>query len=341
MTQLSTKPRVLIITTGGTITMAQDGHGGFEPALGDPTFLDAVPELCALADVDVLPLANIDSANMEPSFWVTLAEALENEYGDYDGFVVTHGTDTLVYTAAALSFFLQDLGKPIVLTGAQVPLVEIGSDARTNLIGAVRVAISDLAEVCIVFGAFVIRGTRAQKTSAFDMQAFTSVNEVPIGTIGLTLRLAPHCVRRDTERQLRIATELCADVARIPVWPGIHPDTIGTLANTYGGLVIEGYGLSSLPSLDDASVVPAIAEATARGVPVVVTTQCILASTTMDRYHVGRAAIAAGAIPALDMTPECAQVKLMWALGQTRDLGAIREIILRNYVGEIRDPGPL
>ena len=337
MEAMSAKPRVLLISTGGTITMVQDRHGGFEPAEDDLPYLRVMPELGDLARIDTLRLANVDSANIEPSFWVEVAEAIADRYENFDGFVITHGTDTMVYTAAALSFFLQGLSKPIVLTGAQVPLVEIGSDARTNLVNAVRAAGSNLSEVCIVFGAFVIRGTRAQKTSAFDLQAFRSVNEIPIGTIGLELQFAPNALMAE-DQSLRVSTSLCHEVARIPVWPGIDPTVISTLAHTHSGLVIEGYGLGSLPSDGERSIAPSIEDATKRGVPVVVTTQCILGSTAMGRYHVGRAALDAGAIPALDMTPECAQVKLMWALGQTRDLSEIRDILQRRYVGEIRVP---
>ena len=317
--------------------MVQDRCGGFEPAEDDLPFRRVIPELGDLANIDSLRLANIDSANIEPRFWVEVAEAITDRYDDFDGFVITHGTDTMVYTAAALSFFLQGLSKPIVLTGAQVPLAEIGSDARTNMVNAVRTAGTKLSEVCIVFGAFVIRGTRAQKTSAFDLQAFRSVNETPIGTIGLELQFAPNALMAE-DQSLRVSTALCHEVARIPVWPGIDPTVISTLAHTHSGLVIEGYGLGSLPSDGERSIAPSIEDATKRGVPVVVTTQCILGSTAMGRYHVGRAALDAGAIPALDMTPECAQVKLMWALGQTRDLSEIRDILQRRYVGEIRVP---
>ncbi len=328
------RPRILLLSCGGTITMARGEDGSLGPA-GVQALLDRLPELQSMAEVEVLSLGDLDSANVQPEFWVQLSAALYERYADYDGFVVTHGTDTMVYTAAALSFFLQELGKPIVLTGAQVPLTQVGSDGRANLINAVRVACADLAEVCVVFGTRVIRGTRARKTSAFDLEAFSSMNETLLGTIGLTLRLAPHARRRSQQRRPLYSPKLCAQVARLAVWPGMEPEVLRMVAAQHAGLVIEGFGVGTVPS-HERSLLPAIRWATSeRGIPVVLGTQCVVGSTALELYQVGRGALEAGAIPALDMTPEAAQVKLMWALGQTRDLRQVESILLKSYVGEL------
>lgn len=335
MPDTPSRPHILVLGTGGTITMAPAANGGLGPAAdGAALLLPRISELAGVADLSFHSLGDVDSSNIQPAFWVELGQTIYERYREFDGFVVTHGTDTLVYTAAALSFFLQELGKPIVLTGAQIPLTQVGSDGRANLANAVRVASSELAEVCIVFGTRVIRGTRARKTSAFHLEAFESVNDEPIGAIGLTLRLAAHARRRSAARRPLFSPHLLPDVARVPVWPGMSPEVVRYLARTHAGLVIEGFGVGTLPS-EERSLLPAIREAIAGGVPVVVGTQCVVGSTALELYQVGRGALEAGAIPAMDMTPEAAQVKLMWALGQSRDLRTIESIMLKSYVGEL------
>lgn len=326
-------PRVLLLKTGGTLTMTTDAEGSLGPGGEEARPLALVPELQGVAHIDCHVLGDHDSANLQPSFWGEVARVLYQRYDDYDGFVVTHGTDTMVYTAAAVSLFLQNVGKPIVFTGAQIPLTHVGSDGRANLVDAVRVAVSDLAEVCIVFGSEVLRATRARKTSAFHLHAFESVNDYSLGTIGLSLRLAPHARRRELRRPL-LAVHLEPNVARTSVWPGMSPEIVRHLAETHAGLLLEGYGVGTLPS-EERSLIPAIREAVARGVPVVLGTQCMLGSTALQLYRLTRTALAAGAIPAMDMTPETALVKLMWALGQSRDIRTVEAIMLRPYVGEL------
>lgn len=330
-------PRVLLVTTGGTITMVRDADGVLAPCSDSERLLVQVPELKSLATIEVLELANIDSADLTPALWVELARVLYERLGDYDGLVVTHGTDTLAYTAAALSFMLQELPKPVVLTGAQVPLGDVGSDGRSNLVSAVRLATADLAEVVVAFGTHVIRGTRAKKMSAFDLQAFTSANAPPVGSIGLSLKLVDD-VRPRSRRKPLYQPFLDPSVALLPVYPGLSPDIVRYLASTHHGLVLAGYGSGNIPS-GALSLVPAIQEATARGVSVVVCTQCLVGSTEMELYRVGRAALQAGAVPALDMTPEAALVKLMWVLGQTHDPRTVESLMLKSVAGELHQSG--
>lgn len=329
------RPSVLLVTTGGTITMFAGEQGGFGPAGSASSILDRVPEIRAIADVEVLPLGDVDSSDIQPDFWAELARVIYESYERFDGFVVAHGTDTMVFSASALSFMLQELSRPIVFTGAQIPLSEIGSDGRSNLINAARVAVADLGEVCIVFGNQVIRGSRARKASAFDLYAFEAVKQPPIGRIGLTLQLAEHARRRGPTRLPLFQPELCPQVARVPVWPGMDPGIIEHLASTHAGIVIEGFGVGTIPTASR-SLLPAIREATRAGVPVIICTQCIVGSTAMELYQVGLGALEAGAIPAMDMTPEATQVKLMWALGQTRDIRRIESMMTKDYVGEIQ-----
>lgn len=330
------KPRILIVSTGGTITMVRGNDGGLAPCSDAGMLLNKVPELRQLAEIEVLPLVNLDSTNLQPAFWLDLAKAIYQRLDSCDGVVITHGTDTLCYTASALAFMLQELPKPVVMTGSQVPLDEIGSDGRANLINAVRVACGDVAEVLVVFGALVIRATRAKKTSAFDMQAFTSVNAPPVGTIGLTIRMDDGLRMRGKRRAL-LRAFLNPNVAMLPVYPGLKPEVVSHLVSTHAGLVLEGYGAGHIPNAEGASLVPAIAEATARRVPVVVCTQCLVGSTEMELYQVGRSALLAGAIPAMDMTPEAALVKLMWVLGQADDPATVGSLMQKAFAGELHE----
>ena len=330
MLNVERKPKILLLTTGGTITMLKSSNGALQPCEDADKLIKAIPE------IEILPIVNIDSSNFTPQVWLQIAKAIFHRMKDFDGFVVAHGTDTMCYTSAALSFMLQELNKPVVITGAQVPLEEIGSDGRSNLINAVRVAISDLAEVAVVFGSQIIRGTRAKKMSAFDMQAFVSVNDNPLGRIGLSIKYDDSAKLRSKKKPL-LRPFLNDRVAMIPVYPGIKPEIIEYLAQTHSGIVIEGYGAGNLPTDENINLIPAIKSAIERKVPVVVCTQCILGSTEMELYQVGRAALDVGAIPAMDMTPETSMVKLMWVLGQTDDIESIDSMMQKSFVGELHE----
>ncbi len=330
---MATKPRILILTTGGTITMLRNEDGTLSLCRDAGSLLGCVPELSQIADIDLLALASIDSSNLQPGLWRAVATAIYERMNQYDGFVVTHGTDTIAYTSAALAFMIQELPKPIVVTGAQVPLGEIGNDGYVNLINAVRVATSDLAEVAVVFGSQIIYGTRAKKTSVFDLQAIVSVNEQSMGDIGLFIKFNATPMGRNRRKPL-LQPSLNENVARIAVYPGFKPDVLEHLVETHDGIVLEGYGAGHIPT-EANSLMPAIKAATAGNVPVVVCTQCIVGSTQMETYQVGREALLAGAIPALDMTPETALVKLMWVLGQTRDMVTIHSKMQKPFAREI------
>lgn len=332
---MNLRQRVLLITTGGTITMTKNDEGCLIPCNDLESFRSLVPELDTIAEVAILSLVNLDSANIQPDLWVSLAQTIFDRLDAYDGFVVTHGTDTLSYTAAALSFMLQELGKPVVITGSQLPLGELGSDAHCNLINSFRVAVSELADVAVVFGSFVIKGSRAKKISAFDLQAFHSVNHPPLGTIGLSIKFEGD-IRTRSKRKPLICTSINPNVALIPVYPGLKPELIMYIASTHAGIVLEGYGSGNIPN-EGNSLVSSIQAATAIGVPVVVCTQCLLGSTEMELYHVGRTALSAGAIPAMDMTPETTLVKLMWVLGQTENMSTIDFLMQKSFAGELHE----
>lgn len=334
--RLAQKPRILLILTGGTITMIRGENGSLRPCDNPEKLIQEIPVLKKLAEIDILPVINVDSSDIVPSHWVEIANAIFQRIKDYDGFVVTHGTDTLCYTASALSFFLQELNKPVVVTGAQVPLDEIGTDGRTNLINAIRVAISDIAEVVVVFGSLIIRGVRARKASAFDMQSFVSINDVPLGNIGLTIKYASFAKPRSRKKPI-LKAQINPNVVIFPVYPGIKPEVFNYLSEHHDGIILLGYGAGNIPTGEN-SLIPAISAAVKRNVPVIIATQCVVGSTDMELYNVGRAALEVGAIPAMDMTPEATCVKLMWVLAQTSDISTVESMMNKNFVGELHEP---
>lgn len=331
---MSEKPNILLITMGGTIAMAKTSDGVMVPFQNAEQLLTAVPEVQEIADVHMLSLPAIDSSNISPEYWLELTRTVAKKYHDFDGFVITHGTDTMAYTASALAFMLQELDKPVVLTGSQVAIGVLGSDGPRNLINAFRVATSDFAEVVVVFGSRIIRGVRARKISAFAMEAFESINENPLGEIGISMRISRRTARRVGKRLLFTPT-LDPLVAMVTIHPGIEPSLLEHIVSTHHGVVLLGFGTGNIPTEGTRNLRETIWKATQSGIPVVVGTQCVLGSTNLGLYRVGKDILDVGAIPSVDMTPEATLVKLMWVLGQTRDMERISSMMLKSYVGEI------
>lgn len=326
-----TQGRVLCLFTGGTIAMEPETLSSLHSA-GD--ILDYVKEIADLATIDSRQICNIDSVEMQPHHWVEVAGTIYEEYNRYDGFVVLHGTDTMVYTAGAVSFILQRLGKPVVFTGSQIPLYsKLASDARNNLINAVRFALMDVAEVCIFFGTVLLRGNRAHKISGFDINAFKSFSNDPLGTAGVRLNLYRGRRRRSKAAPL-FAPQIENRVCLLKVYPSMDVDLIdGLVSKGYKGIVLEAYGAGNIP-VGEQSLIPGINRAIAKGVPVVVSTQCEKGSAE-DLYPSGKLLKKCGAIAAHDMTPETALVKLMWVLGQTSRPEKIRRLMEKNLSDEI------
>lgn len=332
-------PKLCLLVCGGTITMTIDPKNGtLVPSHAAEEIIKLVPELSAIAKIDTVFIANIDSTNVTPNIWFKTAKAIEQRIDQYDGFIVTHGTDTMAYSASALSFLLQGLSKPVIFTGSQAPITDsIGSDAKNNLLFSATFATQDIAEVCIFFGTELLRGNRTRKFSQFDFDAFKSFNLQPLGKIGIRPKLFEHCLKRN-RKSLVPVLEMNKPVFLLKYFPGLQPEIIHKIIDSgYAGLVIEGVGDGNLPSqLDFASEIRAAAK---RNVPIVVTTQCIVGAAEMYLYEVGKFAEQSGAISGLDLTPEAALTKLMWALTQTQDLAEIRRLIQTNLVGELSDKG--
>ncbi len=338
MIRIVKSANVSLITTGGTIASVYDpAVHALRPGLSVDTLLERLPKGMGNVSVEKMELVQLDSANAQPYHWKKIASAIEvvhKRRPDIEGIVITHGTDTLVYSASAISFMVQNFGKPIVFTGAQLPADVPWSDGPRNLLDAIRVAaFGDLAETCIVFNGEIHRATRTKKvrTNAYD--AFDSVDPTPIGILSREIVLYEGRKKRHNLMPI-FDTRLDERVFLLKIFPGIPPAIISRIVDMgYHGIVIEGFGSGNIP-IEDNSLVNAIRQATEQGCFVVISSQCAFGQADLNEYAVGKAALDAGAISAYDMTAEAAFVKLSWILGHTREGEQVRKMMDTPYVGE-------
>jgi L-asparaginase len=329
--------RLLILLTGGTLLMTSaDGQGSEDSHLalrsGERTSRDMVmevPSLGRVAELETKLLFHMDSANMQPADWLTLAREVHAELPRYDGIVVVHGTDTMAYTASALALLLGPLPKPVVLTGSQKPLVDVRTDARQNLTDAALVATLPVPEVSVVFHSRALRGARSTKRDAWGFDAFDSPQLAPLVELGLDVEVAPHV--RAAEELAPFDARLEPRVLAVRVFPGLDPQLVrGAVRAGVKGLVLESYGTGNVPL----TLMPALEEAQKHGVPVVVVSQCLRGFVDLGRYEGGAMAAEAGAISAKDMTVEAAVAKLMVGLGRFGAGDALRTYFGASVVGE-------
>ncbi|KAG0032627.1 hypothetical protein BGZ81_010440 [Podila clonocystis] len=278
----------------------------------------------------------LDSCNMTMTDWVRIATDIEANYQLYDAFIVLHGTDTMAYTASALSFMLEDLGKTVIITGSQVPITEIRNDAIDNLLGALTIAGHFvIPEVSLYFGNKLYRGNRSSKIDAIDFNAFDSPNLAPLVKVGINIDVNwAEVVRPTSLSRFRAHKSMNPNVASLRLFPGITDSTIRTfLAPPIQGVVLETYGAGNAPSTR-ADLIAALKEANDRGVVIVNCTQCKRGLVT-DVYHTGKVLYNAGVIPGNDMTPECALTKLSYLLGHNLPIPKVREMMTKNLRGEL------
>ncbi|KAF9913332.1 hypothetical protein EC991_000094 [Linnemannia zychae] len=278
----------------------------------------------------------LDSCNMTMTDWVRIATDIEANYQLYDAFIVLHGTDTMAYTASALSFMLEDLGKTVIITGSQVPITEIRNDAIDNLLGALTIAGHFvIPEVCLYFSNKLFRGNRSSKLDAIDFNAFDSPNLPPLVKVGINIDVNWSEVIRPTSlSRFRAHKSMNPNVASLRLFPGITETTIKTfLAPPIQGVVLETYGAGNAPSTR-ADLIAALKEACDRGVVIVNCTQCKRGLVT-DAYQTGKVLYNAGVIPGNDMTPECALTKLSYLLGHNLPIAKVREMMTKNMRGEL------
>lgn len=315
--------KVLIVYTGGTIGMVQDENGSLHPFALDRIY-DAVPQLknCQYGIDSVTLDTIIDSSNMTPAMWADIAEIIEREYDKYDGFVVLHGTDTMAYTASALSFMFKNLGKPVVLTGSQLPLGMLRSDGRENIICALEIASTRLAtipEVCIFFESHLYRGNRSTKMNAENFDAFESYNYPSLAKVGINISFKEHLFLPMPQEPLEVRKRFDNRVAVLKLFPGISPEVVGAVMRTPGlqGVVIETYGSGNAPT--DEWFIAALKEAIDRGVIVLNVTQCKAGAVKMRQYAASCDMDRIGVVAAGDITIEAAITKMMYLLGNYPD----------------------
>ncbi len=318
--------RLLLIATGGTIASVQSHHG-LTPGIGAQQLEAYLGQLSHRYHINSLNLFNIDSTNMQPEYWVKIAETVAAEYNHYDGFVITHGTDTLAYTAAALSYMLTDINKPVIVTGSQVPFTYKKSDAKRNLLDAARMACEPIGGVYVVFDGHVIAGTRAVKIRTKSFDAFESINYPDIATVDNTGKVHYHVHVPRSQRPLSLDTSLCPDVFLLKLHPGTKPEVFSALMPLYKGIVIESFGNGGIPFLER-NLLPPIEACVNAGIAVVVTTQCLQEGEDLSLYEVGRKVAENNrVILSKDMNTEAIVPKLMWALGKTPDLAEVKHIM--------------
>ena len=328
--------RVLLLATGGTIA-SRKSPNGLTPQAGAAELLAAFPALKERFLMEARDLLSLDSSNIQAEEWQTIARAVWTGLDRCDGVVITHGTDTMAYTASVLSFMLPDLHKPVVLTGSQLPMDHLLTDARSNLATAFAAVELGLPGVTVAFDHKLIRGCRAAKVRTMAFDAFESVNAPYVARVYANgLRPDPAALRPDRpERPTRLADRLCTRVFLLKLIPGTDPAIFDKLSELQiRGVVLETFGVGGLHYVRR-DLLPSLTRLIQRGVSVVACSQCLYETSDLSLYEVGRRLLDCGVIPARDMTTEAVVTKLMWALGQTDDPDRVRAIFDTDLAGEV------
>ena len=334
------KDKVLLIYTGGTIGMVQDENGALQPFAMERIY-DALPLLHRTNyQIDSCQLEKIiDSSNMTPEFWVDIATIIERNYENYDGFVVLHGTDTMAYTASALSFMFKNLTKPIVLTGSQLPLGMLRSDGRENIICALEIASAQhvlIPEVTIFFESHLYRGNRSTKVSAENFDAFSSFNYPSLAKAGIKISYKRHLFMPLPSGELKVRKVFDRRIAVLKLFPGITPSVVQSMVRTpdLQGLVIETFGSGNAPT--ESWFIDALQEALDKGIIVFNVTQCKAGAVQMRQYQASCDMDRIGVIGGNDITIEAAVTKMMYLLGNfPNDKDKVRDRLGKSLRGEI------
>jgi len=343
-TAVNTTPKILVIYTGGTVGMIFDEKLQALRPLEFGEIKGAIPEMYRLGyHYFVYPFSPpLDSSDMQPEIWIEMAEIIEKNYAYYDGFVILHGTDTMSFTASALSFMFENLGKPVVITGSQLPIGRIRTDARENIITAIEIAAACgetggalVPEVCVYFDFKLFRGNRSKKYHADKFEAFCSMNFPPLGEAGVDIRYHSQYILPRPTGEFRVHKRLDSRVAVLKLFPGITPQTVAAVVDAPGirGVILESFGngnASTSPWFIDC-----MRRATQQGKIILITTQCEGGSVDLGRYETSKYLLDAGVISGFDLTFEAAVTKMMFLLGQDLAPDAVKRLLQTPLRGEL------
>nr|NQU92460.1 type I asparaginase [Bacteroidota bacterium] len=341
--ETNSRKSILVIYTGGTIGMIIDQDTGVLKPFNFDNIYQHIPAL-KLLDNDIQNYCFdpvIDSSNMNPKFWVDIATVISENYENFDGFVILHGSDTMAYTASALSFMLENLNKPVILTGSQLPLGMIRTDGRENFITSIEIAAATIddtpivPEVAIYFENELMRGNRTIKYNAEHFEAFRSPNYPALAEVGVYIKYKHNYIRKPNFKRLKVHKNLETNIAVLKLYPGISENFVRSVLQVDGlkGIILETYGSGNAPT--ESWFLEALEQAIENGIVILNVTQCQGGSVDMSKYQTGIALKNMGVINGFDITTEAAITKMMYLFGETADPTLVIEKLTKSLRGEI------